>query len=118
MGLGASGRKLNRDSGERRALFRDLVTALITHERITTTEAKAKEAKKIADVLIDRALDNTVHARRQAARLISDRAALRKMFDEVAPRYRKGRGGYTRIIKLGPRRGDASPMAILELVKE
>lgn len=118
MGLGASGRKLGRDSGERRALFRDLVTALIRHERITTTEAKAKEAKKIADGLIDQALAGTVHARRQVARLIQDPEALRTLFDEIAPRYHKGRGGYTRVVRVGPRRGDASPMAILELVKD
>lgn len=118
MGTGVKTRKLGRDSGVRLALFRDLVTALIRHERIHTTEAKAKEAKKVADKLIALAQENTLHARRQAARLIQDKEALRKLFQTVAPRYPKGRGGYTRVVKDAPRRGDAAPMAYLELVKE
>ncbi|MCS7236147.1 MAG: 50S ribosomal protein L17 [Armatimonadota bacterium] len=111
-------RKLGRDTGERRALFRDLVTALIRHERIHTTEAKAKEAKKVADKLIALAQEGTLHARRQAARLVQDRDALRKLFTTIAPRYARNRGGYTRIVKDAPRRGDAAPMAYLELVKD
>jgi large subunit ribosomal protein L17 len=118
MGTGAKTRKLNRDSGERRALFCDLVTALIRHGRIHTTEVKAKEAKKIADKLISQARANTLHARRQAARLIQDKEALRKLFDTVAPRYEPHRGGYTRVVKDRPRRGDAAPMAYLELVEK
>jgi large subunit ribosomal protein L17 len=118
MGTGAKTRKLNRDSGERRALFRDLVTALIRHERIYTTEPKAKEAKKVADKLIAQARANTLHVRRQAARLIQDKEALRKLFDTVAPRYEANRGGYTRVVKDRPRRGDAAPMAYLELVEK
>lgn len=118
MGTGAKTRKLGRDTGERRALFRDLVTALIRYERIHTTEAKAKEAKKVADKLIALAQENTLHSRRQVARLVQDKEALRKLFGTIAPRYTKGRGGYTRVVKDAPRRGDAAPMAYLELVKE
>ncbi len=118
MGTGVKGRKLGRDTGERRALFRDLVTALFRHGRIHTTEAKAKEAKKIADKLIALAQEGTLHARRQAARLILDKEVLRKLFREIAPRYERGRGGYTRIVKDLPRRGDAAPMAYLELVEK
>ncbi len=115
--LGQKGRRLGRDTGARRALFRDLVTALIVEERIATTESKAKEAKKIADRMIDLALRNDLHARRRVTRLLTDRYAVRRLFATVAPRYQKGRGGYTRIIRTGPRRGDAAPMAFLELVK-
>jgi len=118
MGTGVKGRKLGRDTGERRALFRDLVTALFRHGRIHTTEAKAKEAKKIADKLIALAQEGTLHARRQAARLVQDPAVLRKLFGEIAPRYARDRGGYTRIVKDLPRRGDAAPMAYLELVEK
>jgi len=115
--LGQKGRRLARDTGARTALFRNLVTALIVEERITTTEHKAKEAKKIADRMIDLALRNDLHARRQVARLLSDRTVVRRLFATVAPRYQKGRGGYTRIVRTGCRRGDAAAMALLELVK-
>ena len=117
MALGQKGRHLGRDTGARLALFRGLVTALIVRERIATTESKAKEAKKIADRVIDLALRNDLHARRQLAALVPDRTVLRRLFGTVAPRYQKGRGGYTRILRTGPRRGDAAPMALLELVK-
>ncbi|MDQ7844033.1 MAG: 50S ribosomal protein L17 [Armatimonadota bacterium] len=116
--LGRVTRKLNRDSGERKALFRDLVSALITHGRIETTAARAKETKKIADGLVALALRDDVHARRQARRLLTDPAVVKRLFAEVAPRYRTrvGRGGYTRVIRTRARRGDASEMAIVELV--
>lgn len=114
--LGAVTRKLNRDSGERKALFRDLVSALITHGRIETTVAKAKETKKIADSMISLALRSDVHARRQAMRLLTDPAVVRRLFTEVAPKFQAGRGGYTRIVRTRTRRGDASEMAIVELV--
>jgi large subunit ribosomal protein L17 len=117
MVLGQKGRRLGRDTGSRLALFRGLVSALIVEERIATTAHKAKEAKKVADRVIDLALRNDLHARRQVARLLSDRAVVRRLFGTVVPRYRKGRGGYTRIIRTGRRRGDAAPMALLELVK-
>jgi len=114
--LGAARRKLNRDTGERKALFRDLVSALILHGRIETTVAKAKETKKIADSLVALALRGDVHARRQARRLLTDPRVMQRLFAEVAPRYQRGRGGYTRIIRTRTRRGDASEMAIVELV--
>jgi large subunit ribosomal protein L17 len=117
MVLGQKGRRLGRDTGARLALFRGLVSALIVEERITTTEHKAKEAKKVADRVIDLALGNDLHARRQVARLLPDRAVVRRLFGTIVPRYQKGRGGYTRIIRTGRRRGDAAPMALLELVK-
>ena len=116
MGLGAKQRKLGRDTGERIALFRQLVSALILHDRIETTEAKAKETKKIADGLIALALRGDLHARRQAGRLLTDTRALKRLFAEIAPRYEAGRGGYTRVIKTRQRRGDSAPMALVELV--
>ncbi len=115
--LGQKGRRLGRDSAARLSLLRSLVASLIVEERITTTTAKAKETKKIADRVIDLALANDLHARRQVARLLTDRAVVRRLFSTVAPRYQKGRGGYTRIVRTGLRRGDAAPMALLELVK-
>lgn len=114
--LGAATRKLNRDTGERKALFRDLVSALILHGRIETTVAKAKETKKIADGLVDLALRGDVTARRQAQRLLTDPKVVRRLFTEVAPKYQRGRGGYTRVIRTRTRRGDASELAIVELV--
>lgn len=117
MTLGQKGRRLGRDTGARLALFRGLVSSLIVRESINTTEQKAKEAKKVADRMIDLALGNDVHARRQIARLLTDRAVVRRLVGTVAPRYQKGRGGYTRIVRTGQRRGDAASMARLELLK-
>ncbi|MGH2348229.1 MAG: 50S ribosomal protein L17 [bacterium] len=114
--LGATTRKLGRETGERKALFRDLVGALIVHGKIETTLAKARETKKIADSVIARALDNDVHARRQVKRLIPDDRIVRRLFSDVAPRYEKGRGGYTRIVRTRVRRGDATEMALVELL--
>src|SRR5688500_10416852 len=105
MGLGAKRRKLGRDTGERRALFRDLVGALILHERIETTTAKAKETKKIADTVISTALANDLNARRQVRRFLTDGRVLRRLFSDVVPRFEAGRGGYTRVIKRRNRRG-------------
>jgi len=116
MGLGAKGRKLGRDTGARTALFRHLLSALILHDRIETTEAKAKETKKIADGLISLALRGDLHARRQVGRLLLDRAARKRLFTEITPRYKAGQGGYTRVIKTRRRRGDSAPMALVELV--
>ena len=115
--LGQKGRRLGRDSGARTALFRAQLASLIVHERISTTEHKAKETKKVADRMIDLALRNDLAARWQVAKLIPDRTILRRLFTTVAPRYQKGRGGYTRIVRTAPRRGDAAPMALLELLK-
>lgn len=116
MGWGAKGRKLGRDTGERAALFRQLVGALILHERVETTVAKAKETKKIADSLIALATRGDLHARRQARRILTDPQALRRLFSEVAPRYAPNRGGYTRVVRTRTRRGDNAPMAVVELV--
>lgn len=115
--LGAKTRKLGRDTGARRALFRDLVSALILHSRIETTEAKAKETKKIADSIISTALHNDLNARRRVRRLLTDRRVLQRLFKDVVPRYQPGRGGYTRVIKTGTRVGDGAEMALVELVK-
>ncbi len=114
--VGVATRKLNRDTGERKALFRDLVSALIVHGRVETTIAKAKETKKIADRMIARALRGDLHSWRQAQRLLTDERVLRRLFREVAPRYTKGRGGYTRIVRTATRRGDAAELAFVELV--
>jgi len=114
--------KLGRDSSARKALFRDLVTDLFIHERIQTTEAKAKEVRSIAEKLITLAKRGDLHARRQAAAFVrreqanEKQDAIQKLFSELASRYAERSGGYTRILKLGPRRGDAAPMVYLELV--
>ncbi len=109
-------RKLGRRSGGRRALFRSLTTALFKYGRITTTEVKAKEARMHAERLITLAKRGDLHARRLAAAELLEPEVLRKLFNEIGPKYKDRPGGYTRIVKLGPRRGDAAPMAILELV--
>lgn len=114
--FGAVTRKLSRDTGERKALFRDLVGALIIHGRIETTVAKAKETKKIADGLVDLAIGGDMTARRKVRRLLIDPNVVKRLFAEVAPKYQRGRGGYTRVIRTRTRRGDATEMAIVELV--
>ena len=111
-----AGRKLNRPTAHRRALLRNLVKSLLVHESIRTTEAKAKEARAPAERMITLGKDGSLHARRQALRFLNDKAIVAKVFDEIAPRYVARRGGYTRIIKLGPRGGDGAPMAQLELL--
>ncbi|WP_196593815.1 50S ribosomal protein L17 [Pectinatus sottacetonis] len=110
-------RKLGRNSSARRALFRSVLTALFQRERIETTEAKAKEISGLAEKMITLAKRGDLHARRQVIADLQDQAAAAKLFDEIAPAYNERQGGYTRILKLGPRRGDAAPMVILELVK-
>ncbi len=110
-----SGRKLNRSGAHRKALFRNLVTSLIEHEQIRTTDAKAKELRRIADRMVTLGKRGTLHARRQAASYIRTRSVVKKLFDEVAARFRERPGGYTRIVKLGHRHGDAAPMSIIEL---
>jgi large subunit ribosomal protein L17 len=114
--------KLGRDSSARKALFRDLVTDLFLYERIETTEAKAKEVRSIAEKLITLAKRGDLHARRQAAAFVrretlnGEQDAIQKLFSDLAQRYANRQGGYTRILKLGPRRGDSAPMVYLELV--
>jgi len=114
--------KLGRNSDQRKALLRDLVTDIIIHERITTTESKAKELKKLADKMITLAKDGSLSARRRAAETVrfeevkEGQNALQKLFSDLGPRYQDRNGGYTRVIKTVPRRGDAAPMAIIEFV--
>ncbi len=117
------GRHLNRDAGHRRALYRNLITDLLKRERITTTEAKAKAVKPLVEKLITsacRVLDAQpeikVHARREALRTLTDKDVMFKLFDELAADFADRPGGYTRIVRLGPRRGDGAEMVILELV--
>lgn len=109
-------RKLGRDSSARKALLRGIVTSLFQHERIETTEAKAKELRKVADKMLTLAKRGDLHARRQVMAYMMDEDVVKKFFDEVAPKYKDRQGGYTRIIKAGVRQGDAAPMVIIELV--
>ena len=109
-------RKLGRDSSARKALFSSILTSFFKHERIETTEAKAKEISGLAEQLITLAKRGDLAARRQAIARLADEEVVRKLFDEIAKKYTDRPGGYTRILKIGPRRGDAAPMVILELV--
>ncbi|MFS0865261.1 50S ribosomal protein L17 [Fredinandcohnia sp. 179-A 10B2 NHS] len=116
--------KLGRTSAQRKALLRDLTTDLIINERIETTEARAKELKSVVEKMITLGKRGDLHARRQAASYIrnevaneeSGQDALQKLFSDIATRYEDRQGGYTRIMKLGPRRGDGAPMVVIELV--
>jgi large subunit ribosomal protein L17 len=98
-------------------MYRNLVTDLLRYEKIVTTEAKAKEARGMAERMITLGKDGTLHARRQALAFVTDKKVAAKLFDELAPRYAQRPGGYTRIIKLEPRLGDGASMAQLELVR-
>lgn len=124
-------RKLGRKSAQRKAMLRDLTSDLIINERIVTTEARAKEVSSIADKMVTLGKRGDLHARRQAAAFVRNEIAdiqesddevvvknvLQKLFDEIAPRFANRNGGYTRVLKTEPRRGDAAPMAILEFVE-
>jgi len=112
-----AGRKLGRNSGQRKALFRNLVTELLRHGRIHTTEAKARAIRPKAERLITLAKRGDLHARRLAARDVQDRDTLQKLFGELAERYEGRQGGYTRIYKLGPRKGDGAPVVLISLVE-
>ena len=112
-----AGKHLGRKSAHRKALFRNLVTELFRHEQIRTTEAKARAVRPQAEHLITLAKRGDLHARRLAARYVQDQETLRKLFDELAERYEDREGGYTRIYKLGPRKGDAAPMVLISLVE-
>ena len=111
-----TGRKLGRTSAHRKALFRNMVTSLLEHEQIRTTDAKAKELRGVAERMITLGKKGTLHARRNALRTIRSKDVTAKVFDELADRYKDRPGGYTRVIKLGQRPGDAAPMSIIELV--
>ena len=113
---GKSGRKLGRSSAHRKAMFRNMVTSLFEHERIVTTEKKAKELRPIAEKMITLAKRGDLHARRQALSYIQSKDVVAKLFDEIQGQFADRQGGYTRIIKTGNRQGDAAPMAIVELV--
>ena len=107
---------LSRTSAHRRAMLRNMVASLFKYERITTTKAKAAEARRYAEKLITRAKVDTVHNRRIAAKFIADERILNKLFTELGPRMKERNGGYTRVLKMGFRQGDAAEMVILELV--
>lgn len=111
-----SGRQLSRNSAHRWALMRNLITALLREEKIQTTDPKAKELRRWVDRVITLGKRGSLHARRQALGIVQDKAVVRKLFETIAPRFKDRPGGYTRIIKLGIRRGDAAHMSLIELV--
>jgi large subunit ribosomal protein L17 len=113
-----SGKKLGRDSAHRKALYSNLAGALIEHGRIRTTVTKAKAVKPLAEQMITLGRRGDLHARRQATAFLRSRDVVHRLFDEVAPLFKDRPGGYTRIVKIGPRAGDAAEMAYLELVNE
>ena len=113
---GKGGFKLGRLTQHRWALFRNLLVALFRHERITVTEAKAKAVRGLADHMITLAKRESLHARRQVLAMVPDAEVVRRLFDTIAARFGDRHGGYTRIMKLGPRPGDGAPMVLLELV--
>jgi large subunit ribosomal protein L17 len=113
-----SGRKLGRNSGHRNAMMRNMVTSLIEHGRITTTDSRAKELRKLVDRMITLGKRGDLHARRQVSQVIRTRQVVAKLFDQIGPRFKDRPGGYTRIIKLGSRLGDNAPQSIIELVEE
>ena len=117
MGRKIAGRKLARNSGYRRAMYRNLVTDLLNHEKLATTEAKAKEVRGLAEKMISLGKEGGLHSRRQALAFVFSKKVTEKLFDELAARYADRSGGYTRTTKLGPRLGDGAPMVHLELVK-
>lgn len=113
-----AGRRLGRTTSHRIAMFRNMVTSFLEHERITTTDAKAKELRSIAEKMITLGKRGDLHAVRQAASYIRDKKVVTKLFSTIAPRYKERDGGYTRIIKLGIRPGDNAPLSVIELVEE
>lgn len=112
-----AGRKLGRPTGHRVSMYRNLVTDLLRYEKLVTTEPKAKEVRGMAEKIITLGKDGDLHARRRALAFVTDKKVVKKLFDELAPRYADRPGGYTRIVKLEPRLGDGAPMARLELVE-
>ena len=108
-----SGKKLGRNIKKRKALFKNLITSLISHGEIKTTEAKAKAVKRLVDKLITKAKKGTLHARRQILSFLARKEAVEKLFKEIAPRFKNRQSGFTRTIKLGPRRGDNALMVLM-----
>jgi large subunit ribosomal protein L17 len=115
---GVSGRKLNRTTSHRLAMFRNMVTSLLNVERIYTTIPKAKEMRRWAEWMITLGKHGDLHSRRRALQIIREKKVVHKLFDELAQRYQDRAGGYTRIVKVGYRRGDAAPMCLLELIND
>jgi len=109
-------RKLGRTSSQRKAMLRNLVTALLEHDKIMTTGTRAKEAQRMAEKMITLGKRGDLHARRQALAYINKEDVVKKLFDEIAPKYKEKNGGYTRILKVAPRRGDGAEVVLLELV--
>lgn len=112
-----AGRKLGRATKHRWALYRNQVTSLLAHEKIVTTEAKAKEVRSLAEKMITLAKDGSLASRRQVLAFVTTKKVVEKLFNEIGPRYADRSGGYTRLLKLGPRSGDNAPMVQIELVK-
>jgi large subunit ribosomal protein L17 len=110
------GRKLGRTSSHRKALLRNMVTSLLEFEKIETTDAKAKELRKVADKMISWGKRGDLHARRQVLKVVNNKKTAQKLFGDIAPRFRERKGGYTRIIKTGRRKGDNAPLSIIELI--
>jgi large subunit ribosomal protein L17 len=115
---GKSGRRLGRTTSHREAMFRNLVTSFLNYEKITTTDAKAKEIRSVAEKMITLGKRGDLHSLRQAASYIREKSIVTKLFTTIAPRYKDRPGGYTRIVKLGIRQGDAAPVSLIELVEE
>lgn len=113
-----AGRRLGRTTSHRVAMFRNMVTSFFEHERITTTDAKAKELRSVVEKMITLGKRGDLHAMRQAASFIRDKKMVTKLFTTIAPRYQERFGGYTRIVKLGIRPGDNAPLSVIELVEE
>ena len=110
------GRKLGRTTAHRLAMFRNQLSALVEHERIITTLAKAKELRPVAEKMVTKGKHGSLHDRRQVRRWLPERRLVKRLFDDVAPRFQEREGGYLRILKLGPRTGDGAEMAVLEFV--
>lgn len=113
-----AGRRLGRKTSHREAMFRNMVTSLLDHGKITTTDAKAKEIRVVAERMITLGKRGDLHSMRLAASVIREKTVVSKLFSTIAPRYKERLGGYTRIIKLGIRQGDAAPVSLIELVEE
>jgi large subunit ribosomal protein L17 len=113
-----TGRRLGRKTSHREAMFRNMVTSLLIHEKITTTDAKAKEILSVAEKMITLGKRGDLHSMRLAASFIREKSVVTKLFSTIAPRYTERHGGYTRIIKLGIRQGDAASLSMIELVEE
>jgi large subunit ribosomal protein L17 len=115
---GKAGRKLGRTSSHKEAMLRNMVTSIIKHERIRTTDSKAKELKKLAEKMITLGKKGSLHARRQALAVVRDQSMVGKLFGELAERYKERAGGYTRIVKAGYRYGDNAPVSMIEFIAD